>query len=357
VNTVTRSWAAPAGVTYTGSYNPFDDCDLTNPEANTKRPGAVQCGAIANPAFGRLTARTTNYDPDLVEGWHTRPNNWAGQISIQRELMPRVSGYVGYTRRWFGNLFATRNLAVSNADFTPYCITLPTDSRLQKSGQQICGLYDLNVNKVGLVDQVVTLAKNFGDPKDVYNGGDVTFQYRRGRLNAGGGWNIGNSIQTGVAAGGNVNNSSESCFVVDTPQDLFNCKVNNPYQSRIKLNGAWQIPWQDIQLALVFQNNPGPGYTANITYANAQIAPTLGRNLSVGTTRTIQVAEPNTLFGDRISQMDIRASKFVRFGGRRIQLNADLYNAFNANNVIEYFATYNLADQGAAWKRPTESFR
>ena len=110
----------------------------------------------------------------------------------------------------------------------------------------------------------------------------MVFQYRLGRLNAGGGWNIGNSIQTGVAAGGNVSNSNESCFVVDTPQDLFNCKVNNPYQSRVKLNGACRIPWQDIQLALVYQNNPGPGYTTNITYGNAQISPSLGRALSVG---------------------------------------------------------------------------
>ena len=32
------------GVAYTGTFNPYDDCDLFNPAANTKRPGAVQCG-------------------------------------------------------------------------------------------------------------------------------------------------------------------------------------------------------------------------------------------------------------------------------------------------------------------------
>ena len=33
------------GVAYTGTYNPFDDCDLFNPTANTKRPGPgrVRC--------------------------------------------------------------------------------------------------------------------------------------------------------------------------------------------------------------------------------------------------------------------------------------------------------------------------
>ena len=63
VNNVTRTWATPAGVTYNGDYNPYNDCDLFNPAANTKRPGQIQCGPINNPAFGQVTARTTNYDP------------------------------------------------------------------------------------------------------------------------------------------------------------------------------------------------------------------------------------------------------------------------------------------------------
>ena len=37
-------------------------------------------------------------------------------------------------------------------------------------------------------------------------------------------------------------------------------------------------------------------------------------------------------------------------------MNADLYNVANSNHVIDYFPTYNLADQGAAWKRPTQVF-
>jgi hypothetical protein len=342
VASTTRSWNDANG-------NRLPDCDLRATGANG------ECGAMANANFGR-TVPTATPDPDWVTGWGKRGYNWQFALAVDRQITDGLSITAGYYRTWYGNQIVVDNLLVGPEDYSPYCVTVPTDPRLQKSGQQLCGLYDLNPNKVGQVDQLVTLAKNFGDPRDVYNGGDLTFQYRRGRLNAGGGWNIGNSIQTGVAAGGNVNNSSESCFIVDTPQDLFNCKVNNPYQSRVKLNGSYSIPWQDIQVALVYQNNPGPGYTTNITYGNAQIAPTLGRNLSVGATRTIQVADPNTLFGSRIPQLDIRASKFVRFGSRRVQLNADLYNVANSNHVIDYFPTYNLADQGATWKRPTQVF-
>ena len=343
VASTTRSWNDSNG-------NRLPDCNLRATGANG------ECGAMANANFGR-TVPTATPDPDWVTGWGKRGFNWQFALAVDRQITDGVSVTAGYYRTWYGNQIVVDNLLVGPQDYDPYCVTVPIDARLQKSGQQICGLYDLNPSKVGQVDQLVRLAKNYGSPRDVYNGADVVFQYRRGRLTAGGGWNIGNSIQTGVAAGGNVSNSNESCFVVDTPQELFNCKVNNPYQSRIKLNGAWSIPWQHIQVAMVYQNNPGPGYTTNITYSNAQIAPTLGRNLSVGATRTIQVAEPNTLFGPRIPQLDLRATKFVRLpGGRRLQLNADLYNATNSNVVIDYFFTYNLADGGATWKRPTQVF-
>ena len=69
VNSVTRTWAPAPGVPYTGTYNPFNDCDLFNPAANSKSPGQVACGQINNPLFGQVATRTTNYDPAIVSGW------------------------------------------------------------------------------------------------------------------------------------------------------------------------------------------------------------------------------------------------------------------------------------------------
>ena len=70
---------------------------------------------------------------------------------------------------------------------------------------------------------------------------------------------------------------------------------------------------------------------------------------------TIEVAEPYTQFGPRLSQLDVRTTKIFRMpGNRRLQLNFDLYNALNANGVINFFSTYNLADGGARWRTPTQ---
>ncbi len=116
INTTTRTWLSdPAG-----QLDPRLDCNLQNPLANGS------CGPLAAPTFGTQVAPTTTYDPAIVTGWGVRPYNWEFQASIQQQVAPRVSVYAGYSRRWFGNFFATQNTAVTNASYTPYCIGVPT---------------------------------------------------------------------------------------------------------------------------------------------------------------------------------------------------------------------------------------
>jgi outer membrane receptor protein involved in Fe transport len=344
VSSTTRSWNDING-------NFYPDCDLRSPAANG------ECGAMANASFGQLQPRVRP-DPDWITGWFKRGYSWQASLSIERELLPGLSVSGGVYRTWYGNFIAVDNLEVTPDDYSPYCVSVPADPRLPAniSGQQICGLYDLNPDKFGRVDSIVTLSKHYGKQRDVYNGADALFQARLGRFTASGGWNIGNSVQLGTSAGGSVTSSSEACFVVDSPQQLFHCKVNNPYQNRFKLNGSYLLPWHDVLIAVVYQNNPGPHYTTNISYTSAQIEPSLGRPLSGGTRAvTIEVADPYTQFGPRIQQLDVRASKIVRLGAnRRLQLNADLYNALNSSAVINFFSTYNLADGGAEWRMPTQ---
>ena len=123
-------------------------------------------------------------------------------------------------------------------------------------------------------------------------------------------------MQLGLAAGGSASSGTNTCYVIDSPQQLFNCEVDVPYQHRIKVNGSYQFPW-GIQAAAVVQSNPGANYGANRTYTNAEVAPTLGRNLSGATTVTIPLVKPLSLFGPRINQVDLRGTKIFRFGASR----------------------------------------
>ena len=78
--------------------------------------------------FGTTAQTTANIDPKILEGWGVRSNDWQIGVSVQQQVLPRVSVEVGYFRRWLNNFTITDNLAVGPNDFTQYSITAPAVS-------------------------------------------------------------------------------------------------------------------------------------------------------------------------------------------------------------------------------------
>jgi hypothetical protein len=186
---------------------------------------------------------------------------------------------------------------------------------------------------------------------------------RGGTLN--GGWSVGNTIQnTAISAnGGLVNNASANCFIVDNPEQLTSevslCDVSTPYQHRFRLNGSYELPWYGLLLAGVYQDLPGPLIVANRVYTSAEInaQPTgaLGRPLR-NATRTIDILEPFSMYGDRLRQVDLRVSKLLRLSNGRFQFNVDLYNALNGSTPTFIRNTYTApgAVTTTPWLQPTQ---
>ena len=59
----------------------------------------------------------------------------------------------------------------------------------------------------------------------------------------------------------------------------------------------------------------------------------------------MNVVEPGTEYGDRLNQIDLRFSKIFNLGRGRLDLNVDLYNAFNADAILTQQNAY-----GATWQ-------
>jgi hypothetical protein len=55
------------------------------------------------------------------------------------------------------------------------------------------------------------------------------------------------------------------------------------------------------------------------------------------------------VLGDRVNQIDFRASKIVRLGTIRTQLSVDVYNALNSSAVQTYNQSFIV---GGAWLTP-----
>lgn len=332
VNSVSRTWSD-------GNLNYVPDCDLSIFTANG------ECGAVSNADFGKSNI-TTRYADDVIRGFGNRPYNWDMSTEVQHQLGEAAAVTVGYYRNWYGNQFVTDNTAVVPGDYSPYCVTAPRDARLPGGGgYDVCGLHDVSLAKFGLVNNVVSQASKFGEQSQVNQFVAVSLNTRlRSGIRLGGGIDTGRSV-------------SDSCFVVDSPQQLLNCRTVTPFgaQTQVKLNGSYPLP-RGVVVSGVYQNISGPQVTAAYAASNAEIAPTLGRNLAACGTRTpctatatVPLIAPGTMTDGRISRLDLRVTKYVNLpSGMRLQGNVDIYNAFNSSSILTIATAY-----GSRWLQPT----
>ena len=256
---------------------------------------------------------------------------------------------VGYFRTWYGNFQATDNLAVTPADFDPFCIAVPVDARLPGGGgNQLCGLYDVKREKFGQVDNLVSQASEFGKQTQVYNGVDVGLNAR---------FPGGAFVAGGVSTGRTV---TDNCYTVDSPQQQLFCHVSPPWMAatQFKVNALYPLPWWGLQTSVVWQNLPAAVNEATLAVPNAQIAPSLRRNLSncpaatgpctatalVPLYRTFSVFEE-----ERLNQFDLRIRKSLRFGRLQTRAMVDVYNLFNAGTILATTPAY-----GPNWRKPLE---
>jgi hypothetical protein len=346
-SSVTRSWADV-------DRDYVADCVLTNPEANG------ECGRISDLTFG-TTRPSTTYDDAGINGWNVRPVNWESSVSVQHQLHPRVGANVGFFHRRYGQFIVTDNRAVTASDFTEFSVVAPVDPRLPGGGgYTVTGLYNLNPDKVGAVDNFVTPSKDFGAMWERWSGVDIGLDLRLSGLFVRGGLTVGRTSydncevaaklpeMLGVRYGGS---GLEGGISPLTPWALSQCHVVTNFLTNAKWVTTYTIPRIDVLVAGTVQSSAGAELQANWVATNAATFPSLGRPLSGGAANTtVSLLQPGTEYGDRINQLDFRVSKLFQFGGRRTALNFDLFNALNANPVT--ILNMNYSGTGETWLQP-----
>jgi hypothetical protein len=347
VTSATRTWT---------DNNPKDfipECDLVNVRANG------ECGALSNVNFGTVVTNLT-YDTKTLTGWGKRNYNWEVSAGVQREIAPRVSADLTYFHRWYGNFVVVNDLAVGPADFDKFTITAPKDPRLPGGGGYPVIGYDINPAKFGVAAQpFVTLASKYGKQRDHWDGVDATVNARpREGLFFQGGVSTGRRIEDVCDVATKVARGTLSGADIDSP-NLQYCHRVEPMLTFVKGYGSYTIPRVDVQVSGTYQTKPGPLVEALYTATNAEIAPSLGRNLAGNATSAdVYLVAPGvytttnggtgTLHGDRLHQVDFRISKLLHFGGTRARANLDIYNALNSSAVLAQ------NDAWDDWQHPTE---
>jgi hypothetical protein len=365
INSVSRTWndlTYPEGDPRRGNYLP--DCDLTNRALNG------ECGAMANPNFGGLNV-TTRYADDVLLGYGARGYNWDFTAELQHQLRPGVSVTGGYYRNWYGSHNVTDNTLVTPADFDPFCVTAPLDSRLPGGGgYRVCGLYDVTPAKFGMVNSVITQADNYGELKRVNDFFNVTMTARLSAdLLVGGGVDTGRSVNdacfdidspgaVATSLPGNLGGTGTPTPFTRTTIDGRNiCRIVTPFRGQTQVKGFMTYPLPgDFIVSAVLQNISGPTITASYAAPNAAIVQTLGRNLAAcrgavncSSTATVPLIVPQTMFDDRLTRLDLRVAKrFALTQRMRLQTNVNIYNVFNGSASSTLNTTY-----GPSWMQPS----
>jgi hypothetical protein len=358
VSSINRQWTdganLPAGTP--GRGDGVAQCDFMNPLTNQ------ECGPWSNNNWGASVA-TTRVNPEVLEGWGVRNNDWQFGIGIQHEILPRMSIDVSYNRRWWNNFFTTHNAALTSADWDQVTLTAPPHPDLPNGGQYPVTFLVRNARQaVGVSDPYYTTNTDFGDETHYWHGVDVSFTARvRQEL----------FFQAGTSTGQGVNDTCEietarfgrPMVIVDGQPT---CDFSEPWLTQARGLVSYTVPKVDVLVSAILRSQPNAQPAATTVATNggsrvatyqmtpAQFLAATGVPLRPGLAQqSVNLLAPGAVYGDRINVADLRVAKVLRFGDKRLNIGMDLYNLFNANAATAFETVFDVATVGAKWLQPT----
>jgi hypothetical protein len=348
VRTASRNWQDLNG-------NKVVDCDIMNFAANN------ECAAMTGDAlnFGGVS-NLTQVNPATLRGWGVRQNDWQWGITVQQEVIPRVSVEAAYNRRWFRGAKATDNRLRGPEDYEQFTILAPQDQRLPGGGGFPITLSMVTAAAAGRGAQnYVTFETDFGPERTQYwHGIDFSLNARVRK---------GLTLQFGTQTGRSIQDTCATARVIDdttqtTIKDLRSCRNVFPFQTTLRGLASYTLPKVDVLVSATVRSQPPLERVATWQVPNTVIRDIIGRlppgGLAAGNTSIDILDTGHRLFADnRRTQIDMRFAKILRFGRRRVDVGVDLGNLLNTNYATTYENTYQYSvgntALGGTWNNPT----
>jgi hypothetical protein len=309
---------------------------------------------MVSPIFRPLPS--ARVDPAILRGWGSRAYDWEFSTEIEQQVNSQLAATIGFFRRWYGNFIAQDNAATTASDYSRWSFTAPVDPRLPNGGGYVVdNLYDLNPDKVGVVDKYYTFADHYGKSIEHWNGVDIGVNTRLGS---------GILLRGGISTGRTVTDNCELLAkspeivsstsppsaggsITTTPAGVPYCHQNSGFLTQYKGFGSYTVPKANVQVSVNFQNFLGPTINANINVPTATAATTLGRPLAGGASNaTVNLVAPTTVYLPRVNQLDLKLAKRMQYGKARASVSLDVFNLFNVSPMLTANQNY------AAWQTP-----
>jgi len=369
-----RQWNASTAAGGNGDL--VVDCNLLNPAAN----GECAAATGTAPNFGKAGA-ATEVDPSVLSGWGVRPSDRQYTISVQQQLLPRVSVDATFTHRSFHGFFVTddlnRRTGGVGSYYETYTLTAPQDSRLANGGGYPVTVYVPTAAANAVAPRLFMMRETDLGPerKSVWDGFgfSVNARLRSGlttQIGAGTGRGLVDTCDTVMK----FNNVNAANGVILGP-DPRGCHNAEPWQTTMRGLATYTMPKLDVLVSMVVRSQPevqlsGVAVLTGNTSAqwqlpNSVIASALGHlppgATATGTT-TVPLAdnEHRVFSNERRTQIDMRFAKILRFGHTRSDIGVDLNNLLNTNYATGFNTTYiyttdNVARAGG-WGTPASIY-
>jgi hypothetical protein len=288
-----------------------------------------EIGPSNNLAFG-LPVLAQRPDPNLQ-----REFDMEYSLGIQHELIRGLSVTGAWYRRDRYNQRRTDSVLVSLADYTRVDVVSPLDG-------SVIPAYNLNASKRGQLQlQQIDVNSTDTDLRHrTYNGFELGFNARIGRLSGFGGWGVDRIV-------------SVECDSRSDPNTFRFCdqsELGLPWLDGFKASGSYLLPWWGIQTSVAYQGYPGPvlptrwSISRTTRYAANCSGPcTPGALVIPGLTPTSLVLEltpPGSDYYKRMNQLDFSARKIFRFGRYQYSGQVDLFNLTNSSYVKSQNVTW-----------------
>jgi hypothetical protein len=347
----------------------------------------TQCGRREEGIPADVQAYCEVYGESLVEGWGRRRSEWQFGIGIQHELLPRFSAEVTYNRRSYANLTVTDTLGIgcdqfngrqdmrtcqqgfmnyTSPDYGFFTAVAPSNPGLPGGGGYVIrGLANPNAtlpvgrpSAVTFMDEL-SYKSNFVDTNFVWRGTE-RWHLRGLRINGG--------TTTGRAVRDQCNSMLDGPDVRQHDGVTPSCNPYTRWETNLRGTAAYTIPKIDVLVSTVFAKRVGPERSANHAFTKEQVTwepssaaratqpcpagATAGQvgcftaqgNTITATSYTVNLLNPNELYGPGYTIFDLKLGKNLRFANKRLNIGVDVYNLFNADQVLTYQDNFDTAD-------------
>jgi catechol 2,3-dioxygenase-like lactoylglutathione lyase family enzyme len=305
-------YALQVGIDRVTSVNPLTvgsrTCPWSDPNGDRRFQSSEIDMARCGPFSGGLT---TSYSPDGI-GWPYSDEVTAG---VERQLGTTMRIGAMFYYRTNRDQLGNRNVALPPTAYTPFTVNVPNGP----NGPTTATVYNLASAFVGASNSI---RDNRPELDTDYKGVEFTASKRysnRWQLMAG----LTFGKNTGGQGGGDLNDPNNVLY----PTGI----IGNDSEVAFRMSGSYLLPY-DITLAGSMVSNTGYPFvsTYNVTSAIAAAA-------GVSLTRSSQTIDLSRRGDERlptVTMVDLRISRPIRIGTRRIVPQLDIFNITNADTVV-----------------------